>query len=356
MWPALCGERMIIVSSMAMGSPVSAVIANMVMEDLEERTIPALLVQPRVWFRYVDDTFVICHSDEVGIIHEAINKTFSSINFTIEEEKNGALPFLDTLVARDPKGALKVTVYRKPTHTDRYLDFNSCHPMEHKRSVVHTLSKRARELPSTFEDKMSEVDHLQSVLRANGYPDSLLPNRKTIRASPHNRLRPREQPKGLCVLPFVPGVSQRVGRILKSAGVRVCFTPVFTLRQALMRVKDKLLMKDRSGVVYVVPCGCGAEYVGETGRTLGQRITEHQKAFECNYPSRSAIAKHGLKEGHTPVWDRVDILGSTPNRNRRRVLEAWHTEETVTSITQEVVDLPVAFDPLLCKRSRHSIL
>jgi len=163
-----------------MGSPVLAVIANMAMEELEEYTIPPLPVQPSVWFRYVDDTFIICPTNTVDSIHEAISKTFPSINFTLEEEKNGALPFLDTLVTKDPKGTLKVTIYRKPTHTDRYLDFDSCHPLEHKRSVVHTLSKRASEIPSTIEDKMRAVNHLLKVLRANGYPDSLLPKRRTI--------------------------------------------------------------------------------------------------------------------------------------------------------------------------------
>ena len=140
------------------------------------------------------------------------------------------LPFLDTLVARDLKGTLKVTVYRKPTHTDRYLDFDSCHPLEHKRLVVHTLSKRACEIPSTIEDKMREVNHLQKVLRANGYPDSLLPKRRMILAGLHNRLELKEQPRGFCVLPFVSGISQRIGRVLKVSGVRVSFKPVFTIR------------------------------------------------------------------------------------------------------------------------------
>ena len=65
-------------------------------------------------------------------------------------------------------------------------------------------------------------------------------------------------------------------------------------QQSPYGVKDKLPRKDRAGVVYAIPCGRGAKYVGEIGRTLGHRIAEHRKAFECNYPNRSAIAKHGL--------------------------------------------------------------
>ena len=39
----------------AMGSPVSAVIANMVMEDVEQRALATSPVKPFFWKRYVDD-------------------------------------------------------------------------------------------------------------------------------------------------------------------------------------------------------------------------------------------------------------------------------------------------------------
>ena len=39
----------------AMGFPVSAVTANLVMENLEQRALSTRLVQPRFWKRYVDD-------------------------------------------------------------------------------------------------------------------------------------------------------------------------------------------------------------------------------------------------------------------------------------------------------------
>ena len=87
---------------------------------------------------------------------------------------------------------LKFTVYRKPTHTDRDLNLNSCHLMEHKITVVHTISKRARELPSTNKAKIREVEHLQRVLRVNVYLDSSLPKRRMVLAGLHNRLTPKE--------------------------------------------------------------------------------------------------------------------------------------------------------------------
>jgi len=43
----------------AMGSPLSPVIANFFMEDCEKNAIEQATHKPACWFRYVDDTFVI---------------------------------------------------------------------------------------------------------------------------------------------------------------------------------------------------------------------------------------------------------------------------------------------------------
>ena len=52
----------------------------------------------------------------------------SDVQFTVEQETDNQLPFLDVLVMRDEDGKLKITVYRKKTHTDRYLPFHSYIP------------------------------------------------------------------------------------------------------------------------------------------------------------------------------------------------------------------------------------
>ena len=42
-----------------MGSPLSPIVANLIMEAIEERTLESTALQPRMWVRYVDDTFVL---------------------------------------------------------------------------------------------------------------------------------------------------------------------------------------------------------------------------------------------------------------------------------------------------------
>ena len=102
----------------AMGSPVSPVIANLYMEEIEERVITNTANPPKEWDRFVDDIFSILKKDAVSTFHDELNSIDSHISFTIEHETDGQIAFLDTLISRN-SGTITTNVYRKPTHTDR---------------------------------------------------------------------------------------------------------------------------------------------------------------------------------------------------------------------------------------------
>ena len=67
----------------AMGSPVSAVIANLYMEEFEEWAIATATYKPKIWKRYVDDTFTVLGKDYVDGFLQHLN----SQQPTISEEK-----------------------------------------------------------------------------------------------------------------------------------------------------------------------------------------------------------------------------------------------------------------------------
>ena len=123
----------------AMGSPVSAVIANLVMEDVEQRALASIPVNPSFWKRFVDDVISAVSVNEIDVLLQHLNSIEPSIQFTVERETDRKLGFLDTCVHRAIEGKLKTDVYRKPTHTDKYLSFNSHHPRSHKKSVATAL-------------------------------------------------------------------------------------------------------------------------------------------------------------------------------------------------------------------------
>ena len=92
----------------------------------------------------------------------------------MEVEKDNTIPFLDTSVTRDTEGFLTTSVYRKPTHTDQYLSYDSHHPQSVKRGIVKCLYDRAKHLTTKPSIISQEKKHLSSVLVSNGYPPSFV--------------------------------------------------------------------------------------------------------------------------------------------------------------------------------------
>jgi hypothetical protein len=94
---------------------------------------------PTTSLRHVDDTFVVWRQGTKGLqefLHYINTSLRPTIQFTIEEETNNILLLIDVLVKK--RGSTLVTkVYRKPTHTRRYLHFKSNRPPYVKREVVH---------------------------------------------------------------------------------------------------------------------------------------------------------------------------------------------------------------------------
>ena len=103
----------------AMEPPISLIVANVYMEDFEIKAINSAEHPPRVWKRYVVDTFVVIESCQKERSLKYINRMDPHIQFTAEDGRaDGSIPFLDTLMMPKPYNSLTTTVYRKPTQTD----------------------------------------------------------------------------------------------------------------------------------------------------------------------------------------------------------------------------------------------
>ena len=154
----------------SMGSPISPVLADIFMEEFEQTAIATADHRPKIWLRYVDDTFVIWeHGQEnLQLFLDHLNGLHSNIQFTMEQEKNGSISFLDVEVTRREDGGLARRVYRKPTHTDRYLNNASFHHPKIKSSVNRALVRRAYNICD--QDHLhKELHHISTALQRNGY-------------------------------------------------------------------------------------------------------------------------------------------------------------------------------------------
>ena len=152
-----------------MDSLVSPMVANLYMEYLEQKGL-STAPPPRFWCRFVVDTSVIHKEVNKQEFLQHINSVDPAIKFTVEDKDDGSISFLDTTVKPEADGSLSITVYRKPTHTDQYLQWDSHHHLSAKFSVINTLSYRAKTVCSGHRLLQQEMDHLRKVLTKCKYP------------------------------------------------------------------------------------------------------------------------------------------------------------------------------------------
>ena len=146
----------------------------------------------------------------------------------------GQLSFLDTLVTRD-NGFLITNVYRKPTHTDKYLDYTSHYDKNHKASTALSLLHRAATLPNTNEGKQAESKHVIDALVTNGYPRNFVREVERKRMLTQDVTPSQEElvrvffesvepsTKEYAVLPYIRGLTEPLKRLLKHYDIKVIF-------------------------------------------------------------------------------------------------------------------------------------
>ena len=88
---------------MAMGSPVSPVVADIFMDELEKKAFEELEAPPpRIWHRFIDDVISVINSSDEAVLLDHLNEQHPRIPFTMERENDGKMPFMDVLFKRIP--------------------------------------------------------------------------------------------------------------------------------------------------------------------------------------------------------------------------------------------------------------
>ena len=228
------------------------VICNLYLENFEQMALAKAENPPRWWKRYVDDTYTVLQKDQAQHFIDYLNTVDDDIKWTtegevvkevevegLENKTERGLAFLDTLSVVIEDGLIKTRVYRKETHMDQYLNFQSNHPLEHKRGIVKTLAYRARTVVSEREDRREELEHLRGALKCNGYLDWILRDLKSEhnnrkeegKRSEEAQVTPdKERAKKIpVVIPYIKGFLEQIRRGFGRYGTPTYFKPTNTL-------------------------------------------------------------------------------------------------------------------------------
>ena len=348
------------VEGVAMGSPVIPIVANLYMEYFEQKSL-CTAPTPRLWCRYVDDTFVIQKEIHKQDFLQHINSIDPAIQFTVENNKeDGAIPFLMPLENQSLMRDLSITVYRKPTHMDQYLQWDSHHHLSAKFSVFHTLSHRVQTVCSNPELLCKEKAHLRKALTQCKYPKWALdkverrlnkPSRE-VSDGANNQGTAGAQPatnevktKGHIVIPYTQGLCESIKKICGRYGRLTHFKGSNAIRNLLVSPKDKDPMVSKSGAIYWFQCGdlsCDDKYIVETSRTFGERYKEH-----LNDPS--LIHQHSNHTGHPTSHHNFQIIGREGHSLARSIKESIFIRVNNCTLNRNIgkFNLPHIWDRVL---------
>ena len=291
--------------------------------------------------RFVDDTFTTIESSQRRAFLDHINSIDQHIQFTCEEQReDGFIPFLHILVMPNEDGGLSSTVYRKPTHTDLYLEWDSHHTLPSKYSVIGTLFHRAKPICSNPQLLKQEEDHLYRALSKCKYPAWAL-NRMRIKSRSQTQKKNSNYQKNIgtdiiqkphIVVLYHRGLSESFKKVCSNHGVQVYFKGDTTIKNLLMAPKDQDPMKKRSGVIYRYKCDrveCDEEYIGESSRTFGEKFKEHLKA-------PSPIFDHYNTTGHKVSLENFSIVGREEQNLMRTIKEALYIRVNNPSLNRNI--------------------
>ena len=159
--------------------------------------------------------------------------------------------FPDILITPCEDGSLATTVFRKPTHTDLYVQWGTHHAISSKYSVIGTLHHRANTTCSSPKLVQKE-EHLQRILTRCKYRVKMkiktLGQKNQKKNKTYNTGHQQQNPH--IVVPYCKGLSKSLKRTCNKYGVQVYFKGGNIIRSLLMVPKDKDPILKKSGIIY----------------------------------------------------------------------------------------------------------
>lgn len=321
----------------AMGSPISSVVAQLVMEFAEKQIINNLNFNILFYKRYVDDCLLAIPRGREQQILEAFNSFHQKLQFTIEIEENNQINFLDLTLIKE-NNRIYTKWYTKNVASGRYLNFNSEHHKTHKKNVVTAVIDRAIKLTSP-KYRTETIKKAKQLLLENNYPEHLINNitKKRIHVF-YNSLSHKKnqtqtsQPRRYFSLPYISGLSEKIDRVFNHHNINIAHKSQNHIKQFFTKLKSETPKMKKTHVIYKIPCNnCNKKYIGQTAQYLQERI----KAHKYTKSASTALNKHKTETGHTFNYHETSILGTEQNTYKRNILEMIHINLEPNSVNNK---------------------
>jgi len=254
----------------SMGSPISNMVEEIFLQDLEKTHLKQILDKQNITFytRYVDDILLIYNTKHITpeIIHSYINKIHPNLQFTPTLEHNNSVSFLDLLIIRHPT-QIEIDIFRKPTTTDTTINYTSNHPTEHKMAAYHHMINRMTALPLSAEKRIAEWQNIRTIANNNKFPIHYITKLRTqIQRKTQINTTDNNNNKWATYTYHSPKV-RMITNLFKQTDIKIAFKSTSTLQQLNKpKFQDTTQEQDKSGIYKMTCKTCNKAYIGQTSR------------------------------------------------------------------------------------------
>ena len=288
-------------------------------------------VSPISYKRYVDDTHCRFTDDKTATdFLNILNLQEYKVQFTMEKENSEKESnFLDVTIKNTCDGEFLFKIFRKQAITNVQIKPSSSIPSSVKDGVFKGFLARAYSICSP-QHLSEEIEFLKNIFIENGYnenhlkkiitsyqPRQLSRHKNELQTQRDNPDRPLH-----ASLPWIPGVSDKLKKLFKSANINTTFKSSSNLNDILCRKNKARLPTFSTPGVYMISCSCGKRYVGESGGTIKTRIKQHQKACFLEKSSDSDLAEHNATCDGQIQWEETKVLSREDHYFKRCIRES----------------------------------
>lgn len=345
----------------AMGKRFAPSYANIFMANWEEKALGECPIQPRCFYRYLDDIFGIWEGskDTFQEFIKILNDQDPSIQLTTEmgDEK---IVYLDTIVYKGAQfwknNQLDIKVYFKTTDKHALLHKSSWHPKHTFRGLIESQILRFKRICTQERDFEEAIQILFRALKPRGYNRAFLKDcLKRVKKREGTGVRKGEQAGGTKLIPFITKYSQTANwatlkiqkhlvthltnkgilsnyRMIKayrrnqnlkdiltrarmpdSAKMSVDKFPQLCHRTSIQNTTDRTFYGipqqfslSSVNCVYLLTCGiCNSKFVGETKGSLYGMLENYTKRVLYGKQGEETVIKHF----RTHTWERAKLIG-----------------------------------------------
>ena len=345
---------------LGMGLPLAPCFANIFMSHYEKKFLNNCPDEfaPIFYRRYVDDTFVLfSKQDHAKLFLNYINKQHANLCFTMEQESNNSLSFLDVLITKTCN-SFSTSVYRKPTNSSLTTSFFSFCSYKFKINSISTLLSRAYNVSSSYQLLHTEFQYIINLFFKNGFAKQLIETQISKffdkKYNPQANTVDHNEQKFYISLQYFGKQSEKLKHeltlLLNQYFNNISFHFILNNSYKLSNFfsyKDKLSKGMLSSVIYKYSCAqCASEYIGSTSRVLNIRVAEHAgRSFRTNRQlsnvPNSNIYDHSNSCNSYINLNQFSILDSCRNKTELLILESLYIHKISPALNNSQTSHPL---------------